>query len=176
MAKSNWEIDQAHSRIGFTVRHMMISKVHGTFNEFTAMIEADPKDLTDARIEFTIDASTVDTRKSGRDEHLRSSDFFDVENHPNILFKATDIKKTKDNQYDLTGDFTILETTKPVTFDVTFEGLVKDPGTAEEVAGFSGETKINREDFGLTWNAALEAGGVVVSDEVTINLEIQMRQ
>lgn len=176
MTKAKWNVDSVHSTIGFTVRHMMISNVKGTFNEFDAVIDADPEDLTDANIEFTIDASSIDTRRSDRDDHLRSEDFFDVENHPNLTFKATKITKKAENQYDMTGDFTIIGTTNPITFDITFEGQAKDPMTGDEAAGFTGSTTINRKDFGLTWNAALETGGVVVSDEVKINIEIQIRK
>lgn len=176
MTKAKWNVDTVHSTIGFSVRHMMISNVKGTFNEFDGNIELDPTDLTDASIEFTIDASSVDTRMPDRDDHLRSADFFDVENHPNLTFKATEIKKTSEDNYDMTGDFTIRGTTKPVTFDITFEGMAKDPMSGDEVAGFTGSTKINRKDFGLTWNTALETGGFVVSDEVKINIEIQLRK
>lgn len=176
MTKAKWNVDTVHSTVGFSVRHMMISNVKGTFNEFDGNIELDPTDLTDASIEFTIDASSVDTRMPDRDDHLRSADFFDVENHPNLTFKATEIKKTSEDNYDMTGDFTIRGTTKPVTFDITFEGMAKDPMSGDEVAGFTGSTKINRKDFGLTWNTALETGGFVVSDEVKINIEIQLRK
>lgn len=176
MTKAKWNVDTVHSTVGFSVRHMMISNVKGTFNEFDGNIELDPTDLTDASIEFTIDASSVDTRMPDRDDHLRSADFFDVENHPNLTFKATEIKKTSEDNYDMTGDFTIRGTTKPVTFDITFEGMAKDPMSGDEAAGFTGSTKINRKDFGLTWNTALETGGFVVSDEVKINIEIQLRK
>lgn len=176
MTKATWNVDKIHSTIGFSVRHMMISNVKGVFNEFDGKIEADPTDLTDADIEFTIDANSVDTRMSDRDDHLRSSDFFDVENHPNLTFKATDIVKKSEDRYDMTGDFTIRGTTKPVTFDIVFEGVAKDPMSGDEAAGFTGSTKINRKDFGLTWNAALEAGGFVVGDEIKINIEIQLRK
>ena len=176
MTKAKWNVDTVHSTIGFSVRHMMISNVKGTFNEFDGNIELDPTDLTDASIEFTIDASSVDTRMPDRDDHLRSADFFDVENHPNLTFKATEIKKTSEDNYDMTGVFTIRGTTKPVTFDITFEGMAKDPMSGDEAAGFTGSTKINRKDFGLTWNTALETGGFVVSDEVKINIEIQLRK
>src|SRR5690625_2419238 len=176
MTKAKWNVDTVHSTVGFSVRHMMISNVKGTFNEFDGNIELDPTDLTDASIEFTIDASSVDTRMPDRDDHLRSADFFDVENHPNLTFKATEIKKTSEDNYDMTGDFTIRGTTKTVTFDITFVGMAKDPMSGDEAAGFTGSTKINRKDFGLTWNTALETGGFVVSDEVKINIEIQLRK
>lgn len=176
MTKAKWNVDKVHSTIGFSIKHMMISNVKGTFNEFEADIVADPTDLTDAEIEFNIDASSVDTKVKDRDDHLRSGDFFDVENHPNMTFKATEITKKSDDNYDLTGDFTIRGTTNPVTFDVTFEGVAKDPMSGDEAAGFTGSTEISREDFGLTWNAALETGGFVVGDKVKINIEIQLRK
>ncbi|WP_156290522.1 YceI family protein [Oceanobacillus salinisoli] len=176
MAKSKWTVDAVHSEIGFSVKHMMISKAKGTFEKYDAVIEADPADLTDSTVEITIDASSVNTRNEGRDDHLRSADFFDVENHPSITFKATDIKKSSDSNYDLTGDLTIRGTTKPVTVDVTFEGISKDPMSGDTVAGFSGEAKINRKDYGLTWNAAVETGGVLVADEVKINFELELHK
>ena len=176
MTKATWNVDTAHSTVEFTVRHMMISNVKGTFNDFQGTIIADPHDLTDASIDFTIAASSIDTRKNDRDNHLRSADFFDVENYANLTFTATKVEKKADDQYKMTGDFTIKDTTKPATFDVTFEGIAKDPMSGDEAAGFTASTKINRKDFGLTWNAALETGGVVVSDEVKIHLEIQLRK
>lgn len=176
MTKATWNVDTAHSTLEFAVRHMMISTVKGTFNDFTGTVVADPHDLTGASIDFTINADSVDTRKKDRDDHLRSADFFDVENYPKLSFKATEIKEKSEDMYALTGDFTIKDTTKSVTFDVAFEGLAKDPMSGDEAAGFTGHTKINRKDFGLTWNAALETGGVVVSDEVKINIEIQLRK
>lgn len=176
MAKAKWNVDTVHSEVGFSVRHMMISNVKGQFTEFDGDIELDPHDLTDASIEFTIDTNSIDTGVSDRDDHLRSGDFFDAENHPKLTFKATEIKQTAKDKYDMTGDFTIRGTTNPVTFEIEFEGLAKDPMSGDEAAGFSGKTKINRKEFGLTWNAAVETGGVVVSDEVKINIEIQLRK
>ncbi|WP_163970848.1 YceI family protein [Oceanobacillus halotolerans] len=173
MTKAVWNVDKAHSEVGFSVKHMMISKAKGSFNEFDATIEADPEDLTDAKIEFTIDVNSIDTRQQDRDDHLRSADFFDVENYPKVEFVATDIKKKSDNNYDVTGDLTLKGTTKPVTLDVVVEGPSKDPMSGNEAAGFSGSTKINRKDFGLTWNVAVETGGVLVGEEVTINFEIE---
>lgn len=173
MAKSTWTIDPAHSSVEFVVKHMMLSKAKGRFTKFDAVIETDTNDLTDSKIEFTIDVNSIDTRNEDRDNHLRSADFFDVENHPKVTFVATDIKKKSDKNYDLTGDLTIRGTTKPVTVDVVFEGESKDPMSGNEVAGFSGSTSISRKDYGLTWNVALETGGVLVGDEVKINLEIE---
>ncbi|ASN05960.1 YceI family protein [Virgibacillus necropolis] len=172
MAKVNWNVDTAHSSLEFVVKHMMISKAKGAFNDFEAVIEADPDNLEDAKVEFTVDINSIDTRKKDRDDHLRSADFFDAENHPKMTFVATDIKKKSGNNYDVTGDLTIKGTKNLVTFDVEYEGSGKDPW-GNEVAGFSGSTKISRKEFGLTWNAALETGGVMVGDEVKINIEIE---
>ncbi|MEN2766647.1 YceI family protein [Ornithinibacillus xuwenensis] len=172
MTKAVWAVDKGHSSLEFTVKHMMMSKVKGVFTEFDATVEADVNDLTDAKIEFTVDLSSIDTRKEDRDNHLRSADFFDVENYPNMTFVATNIKKTDENEYDVTGDLSIHGVTKPVTFEVTVEGVHKDPW-GNEVAGFSGEGKLNRKEFGLVWNAALETGGVLVGEDVKINIELE---
>lgn len=129
-------------------------------------------DLTTASIEFTINTASVDTRNNDRDAHLRSADFFDVENFPKMTFKATSITKTDDGEYDVTGDLTIKETTKPQTFTVTYGGTGKDPWGNEKV-GFAVEGSINRSEFGLTWNAALETGGVLVGDKIKISLDLQ---
>ncbi|WP_164669247.1 YceI family protein [Virgibacillus doumboii] len=173
MARTTFNVDTVHSEIGFTVKHMMISKAKGTFNDFDAVIEADVDNLTDSKVEVTIDAASIDTRNKDRDDHLRSADFFDVENYPKVTFVATDIKKKSDNNYDVTGDLTIAGKTNPVTLDTVFEGQSKDPMSGNTVAGFSGETKISRKEFGLTWNAAVETGGVLVGDEVKITFEIE---
>jgi len=172
MALSNWKIDSAHSSVEFSVRHMMIAKVKGSFHSFDANITADPEDLTTASIEFTVDVSSVDTRNSDRDAHLRSPDFFDADNHPKITFKAVSIQKTGDNEYAVTGDLTIRGVTHPETFKVVYEGGGKDPW-GNEKAGFSVEGKINRTKYGLVWNAALETGGVLVGEDVNITLEIE---
>lgn len=172
MAKSKWAVDAAHSTVEFTVRHMMIAKVKGTFHEFTASIEADPEDLTTANIEVEVDVKSVDTRNADRDNHLRSADFFDADQYPKMTFKATDITKKGDGEYEVTGDLTIRGVTRQETFTVTFEGAGKDPWGNEKV-GFSASGTINRSDYGLTWNAVLETGGVMVSDEVKIALEIE---
>lgn len=172
MTKTKWALDASHSSVDFSVKHMMIANVKGTFKDFDAKIEADPTDLTTASIEFSIDTASVDTRNGDRDAHLRSGDFFDVENHPKMTFTATSISKKDEGEYDVTGDLTIKGTTKPQTFTVTFEGTGKDPWGNEKV-GFGVEGSINRSDYGLTWNAALETGGVLVGDKVKISLDIQ---
>ncbi|RHW42562.1 polyisoprenoid-binding protein [Neobacillus notoginsengisoli] len=172
MAKTKWAIDPVHSSVDFSVRHMMIANVKGTFQSFDATVVADPSDLTNAEISFTIDAASIDTRNEDRDNHLRSADFFDAEQHPKITFNATDIKKTDEGEYDVTGGLTIRGVTRPQTFVVVYEGSGKDPW-GNEKAGFSGTGSINRADYGLTWNAALETGGVLVGDKIKISFEIQ---
>lgn len=175
MTKAKWAVDASHSSIDFSVKHMMIAKVKGSFQNFNASIEADPTDLTTATIEFNVDLASVDTKNADRDNHLRSADFFDVENHPSMTFKSASISKTDDGEYDVTGDLTIHGTTKQETFKVVFEGQGKDPWGNEKV-GFSAEGSINRSDYGLVWNAALETGGVLVGDQVKISLEIEAQK
>jgi polyisoprenoid-binding protein YceI len=172
MTTTKWALDPAHSSVDFSVRHMMIAKVKGSFNSFSASIDADPTDLTTANIAFNVDLASVDTRSEDRDNHLRSADFFDVENHPSMTFTSTNIVKTGEGDYDVTGDLTIRGVTRPETFAVTFEGTGKDPWGNEKV-GFNAEGKIKRSEYGLTWNAALETGGVLVGDEIKVSLEIQ---
>lgn len=172
MAKSTWNVDVSHSMVGFSVKHMMFTTVRGKFEKFSATVIADPEDLTTAEIDFTVDLSSINTNDEGRDNHLRGTDFFDVEKHPTMNFKATSTTKKGEHAYDMTGDLTIRNITKPVTFHVTFEGSGKNPWGAE-VAGFAASTTISRKDWDLSWNAALETGGVLVSDQVKIELEIQ---
>lgn len=172
MTKTKWALDPAHSSVDFSVRHMMIANVKGSFNKFEAAIDADPADLTSANIEFSIDTASVDTRNTDRDAHLVSGDFFDVENHPNMTFVSTTIEKTDEGEYNLTGNLTLRGVTKQETFAVTYEGQGKDPWGNEKV-GFSAAGTINRSDYGLVWNAALETGGVLVGDKVKINLQLQ---
>lgn len=170
----NWIVDKTHSEVGFEVRHMMVSKVRGTFDEFEAeIIAADLQDLTDAQIKFTISAASVNTRNEERDNHLRSADFFNVEETPNIDFLAKTIKKSGDD-YKIYGDLTMNGITQEVKFKVEFNGQGKNPWGVD-VYGFEVEAKINREDFGLTWNAALETGGVLVGKEVKIKSEFQLQ-
>lgn len=171
MAK--WIIDQSHSQVGFEVKHMMVSKVKGDFGSYTADIDAeDLADLTTAQISFSFDVASINTRSEDRDNHLKSADFFDVEKYPTITFKSTNIKKSGDD-YKVTGDLTIKDVTKPVTFDVEYGGKGKNPWGVE-VYGFEAETKINREEFGLTWNAALETGGVLVGKDIKIKVELEV--
>lgn len=172
MAKAKWVLDPTHSGVEFSVRHMMFAKVKGSFNKFDAQIEADPEDLTTASISFTVDTASVDTNNDDRDAHLRSADFFDVENYPQISFTATKIEKSGDDEYKVTGDVTMRGVTRSETFDVSYGGSGKDPW-GNEKAGFSVSGSIKRSEYGLTWNAALETGGVLVGDDIKISLEIQ---
>ncbi|WP_342430961.1 YceI family protein [Neobacillus sp. FSL H8-0543] len=170
---TKWTVDQSHSSVGFEVKHMMVSKVKGQFESYTADVEAaDLTDLTTASISFKFDVASISTRSEDRDNHLRSADFFDVENNPTIDFVSTSIAKDGEN-FKVTGDLTIKDVTKSVTFDVEFGGKGTNPwGVA--VYGFEAEAKINREEFGLTWNAALETGGVLVGKDIKIKVELEL--
>ncbi|GIN87723.1 polyisoprenoid-binding protein [Heyndrickxia sporothermodurans] len=173
MTISKWTVDALHSGIDFSVKHMMVSKVKGAFQKFNAVIEAEPTDLTTATIDFTIDVASIDTRNNDRDNHLRSADFFDVEQFPTMTFKSTKIEKTGEDEYSVTGDVTLHGVTRQETFNATFEGLAKDPMSGAEKVGFSANGKIKRSDYGLTWNAALETGGVLVGDDIKVSIEIE---
>jgi polyisoprenoid-binding protein YceI len=166
-----WTVDAAHSEIGFSVKHMMISKVKGSFDSYEATVEANEENLQDALIDFKIDVASINTNNADRDAHLRGADFFDAEQHPYITFKANNIVK-KDDEYELTGDLTIKGVTRPTTFEVEYGGKGVNPWGVEVVA-FSGEGKVNRKDFGLTWNQALETGGVLVGEDIKISLELE---
>ncbi|MGE7981724.1 YceI family protein [Solibacillus sp. NPDC093137] len=171
MAK--WQIDQAHSTIGFEVKHMMVSKVKGQFTNYSADVEVDNlEDLTSAQIEITIDTTSINTNNEDRDNHLKSAEFFDIEQFPDIKFKSTSITKDGDD-YKVSGDLTIKDVTKPAVFDVEYGGKGTNPWGVE-VYGFEAETKIDREEFGLTWNAALETGGVLVGKDIKIKVELEL--
>lgn len=166
-----WTVDTAHSEIGFSVKHMMISKVKGSFASYEAVVEANEENLEGALIDFKIDVASINTNNTDRDNHLRSADFFDAEQFPHITFKANDIVK-KDGEYELTGDLTMKGVTRPATFEVEYGGKGTNPWGVEVVA-FNVEGKVNRKDFGLTWNQALETGGVMVGEDIKITLELE---
>lgn len=170
---TKFNLDAAHSTIDFSVKHMMVSKVKGSFTNFTADIDANIEDLTGATISFDIEVKSLNSNNADRDNHLRSGDFFDVENFPSIKFVATDIKKTDADEYNVTGDLTIKDVTKPVTFEVEYGGKGTNPW-GQEVVAFSADTKINRKEFGLTWNQALETGGVLVGEDIKITVELEL--
>ena len=165
-----YTIDPAHSRIGFSTRHAMVTKVRGAFNDVSGTATTG-ENLQDAKIELTIDAASVDTRSADRDGHLKSADFFDVETYPNLTFVSTEVKAVDADTLRVTGDLTIKDVTKPVTIDFDYAGAAQDPFGNTRV-GFEGSTVVNRKDFGLTWNAALETGGVLVSEKATLEFEV----
>ena len=169
----SWNLDTTHSQIQFSVRHMMISKVRGEFPKFSGSISLDENNPATASLDITIDVSSINTREAQRDGHLKSPDFFNVEVYPNITFKSTSVKVTGSNTAVLTGDLTIRDVTKPVSLDVEFLGFAKSPwGTTN--AGFTASGKINREEFGLGWNVALETGGVLVGKDIELNIEAEL--
>lgn len=167
----DYQIDVAHSRLGFVARHAMVTKVRGSFTEFEGHAHLDAADPAKSSAELTIQVASVDTAQEQRDGHLRGPDFFDVENYPTMTFKSTSAEQVDDDTFRLTGDLTIKDTTKPVAIDFEFTGTAKDPyGNLR--AGFEGQATINRKDWGLTWNAALETGGFLVSDKVVLEFDV----
>lgn len=172
MAKSIWQIDPAHTEVEFAVKHMMISTVKGRFGEVSGTITLDEADLSGSSVEVEIDVASIDTRQADRDAHLRSADFFDVENHPKLTFRSRRVEATEGGGFRIVGDLTIRGETREVVLEGAEEGRGKDPW-GNEKAGFSARTSIDRRDFGLTWNSALETGGVLVGNEVKITLDVQ---
>ena len=174
LVKTKWGIDPTHSEISFKVKHLMITNVKGVFKEFEASIYTTNEDFMTSEIDFWMNPASVDTGAPDRDAHLKSADFFDVENHKQINFTGNTYEKVDDDgSYTLYGDLTIKGITKQIKLDVEFGGVMKDPW-GNEKAGFTINGKINRKDWGLNWNAALEAGGVLVSDDVRISCEVQL--
>jgi polyisoprenoid-binding protein YceI len=172
---ASWDIDPVHSVASFKVRHMMISNVTGEFGKVTGVVNYDPADVTKSTVEATIDAATLTTRVENRDKHLKSPDFFDVEKFPNITFKSKKVEKVADGRLKVTGDLTMKGVTKEVVLDV--EGPSAPLNTPQgSKCGAAATTKINRQDFGVSWNKALEGGGVVVGDEVQIEINLEMAQ
>ncbi len=170
---TTWTLDPVHSVAEFKVKHMMISNVKGQFTGITGVLILDEDNIAGSRVEATIDASTIQTREAQRDEHLKSSDFFNVEQFPTLSFRSTQVKRTGDDELSVTGDLTIHGVTRQVAFQV--EGPTaagKDPWGNTRI-GLSATTKVNRKEFGLTWNAALETGGILVGEEVTITLDLE---
>lgn len=169
-----WKIDPAHSAAHFSVRHLMISNVRGEFTRISGSADLNPSDWSKSKVEVTIDAASLNTREPQRDEHLRSSDFFDVANYPNLAFRSTRVESIDPDHFKLAGDLTIRGVTKEVTFDI--EGptpAITDPWGNVRI-GVTGTAKINRKDFGLAWNALTETGGLVVGDEVKITIEAEL--
>lgn len=169
----SWQIDKSHTGIFFTARHMMVAKVRGQFKEFGGTIEFDPDNLTATNVDIDIQVASVDTSEPKRDEHLRSADFFDVENHPVMNFRSTRVEVEDANNGRLIGDLTIRGVSKEVALDVEYTGVAKNPW-GQEMAGFSAATTINRKDWDLNWNVALEAGGWLVGDKIKIEIDLEL--
>jgi polyisoprenoid-binding protein YceI len=172
MATRTWNIDASHSAVRFTVRHLVIAKVHGQFGTFSGALSIDPDDLAKSSVNVEIDAASIDTRDEKRDAHLRSADFFDTDNFKQLTFASKRVELAKGKLAKVVGDLTIHGVTKEVVLDVEDNGRAKDPWGGERAA-FEAHTRINRTDYGLKWNAALEAGGVLVGEHVDITLEIE---
>ena len=172
---ATWSIDPAHSHVEFAVKHLMISTVKGRFGIVRGTVRADVANpgTGPVEVDIEIDADSIDTREAQRDAHLKSADFFDVAAYPRLRFTAARVSQPNGGAFDLTGDLTIHGVTRPVTLRIESEGAAKDPWGGERV-GFSGTAKIKRSDFGLTWNQVLEAGGVVVGDDVKISLDVEL--
>jgi polyisoprenoid-binding protein YceI len=166
-----YTIDPAHTRIGFIARHAMVTKVRGAFNEFDGIAVLDGDNPANSTAKVTIKAASIDTRNAQRDEHLRGNDFLAMDSYPEITFISTAVRQTGDTSFELTGDLTIRGVTNAVTIPVTYEGAAADPFGNLRV-GFEGSVTINRKDYGVTWNAALETGGVLVSDTIVLEFEV----
>ena len=170
-AKTVWKLDPAHTLVEFSAKHLMISTVKGRITDVEGTIYVDANEPFNSSVEATLNAATLDTRVEQRDQHLRSGDFLDVEKFPKITFRSTDIQGDEQN-FKLTGDLTIRDVTRSITLDVTFEGQTKDPWGGERL-GFSASGKLDRRDFGLTWNVLLESGGLTVSNDIKIQIEVE---
>ena len=166
---SLWKIDPAHSEVNFKVKHLVVSTVRGNFNKFDATIETEAEDFSDVKIKFEAETNSINTRNDDRDAHLKSPDFLDAQKYEKISFVSTSVKKISDHELNVKGNLTIRDITKEVTLNVIYNGIVEGM-SGSEVAGFEISTKLNRFDYGLKWNALTEAGGVVVSNEVKIEI------
>jgi polyisoprenoid-binding protein YceI len=167
----DYVIDDTHSRLGFVARHAMVTKVRGNFNEFSGSGHLDVENPSNSHVSLTIQAKSIDTRNEDRDAHLRSNDFFAMDEYPELSFSSTDVERLDDTTWRVTGDLTIKDVTKSLTIDFDYEGSATDPFGNERI-GFEGSTTVNRKDFGLEWNAPLDSGGVLVSQKVTLEFEI----
>ncbi|OPG04031.1 polyisoprenoid-binding protein [Streptomyces sp. GKU 895] len=167
----DYTIDASHSTIGFTVRHAMVTNVKGKFNDFTGSLHLDGADPSASTASIDVKMESIDTGSADRDGHLKSADFFKIDEFPTMTFRSTKAEALGDEDYRITGDLEILGTTRPITIDLEFNGAAKDPFGNERV-GFEGKAEIKRSDWGLTWNAALETGGVLVSDKIKLHFDI----
>lgn len=170
-ATGTYTIDPSHSRIGFVARHAMVTKVRGSFNEFEGSGYFDAADPARSHLRLTVEAASIDTRNGDRDAHLRSNDFFEMETYPQVTFASTAVEPVDATTFRVTGDLTIKDVTRPVTFDLEYTGTAVDPFGNRRL-GLEGSVVVNRKDWGLTWNAPLDAGGVLVSEKVTLEFEV----
>lgn len=168
----SWVLDNVHSHVTFSVKHMMVATVRGSFKNYSGNLTLDPADFTRSTFEGDIEVASIDTGNTDRDNHLRSADFFDVGTHPKISFKSTSIQAKGDGEYTVQGDLTIRGVTKPISLEVEFPGTSKNPW-GKTVAGIAARATVNRKDFGLTWNAVLETGGVAVADKVKVEIDVE---
>lgn len=173
MSKTKWLLDPTHSELGFKIKHLMITNVSGSFKNFNATVETREEDFSTAQIKLTAEMASIFTNNEQRDNHLRTSDFFEVEKYPELKFKSTKVEKIDSDTFALYGELTLKGVTKPVKLNVEFNGVTKDPWGGER-AGFLVTGKINRSNWGVNFNAALETGGVMLSEEVKISSEIQL--
>ncbi len=171
-SQTKWNIDKAHTSLGFTVTHMLINEVDGKFKSFEGSFTSEKPDFTDAEIIFNVDANSISTDNEMRDNHLKSPDFFDVKNFPQIIFKSTSFQKVSDKKYTLEGNLTMHGITKSVKFDVEYGGTIQDSQNKTRI-GFKASTVIDRFDYGLKWNKLIESGGAIVSENVRINLNLE---
>lgn len=172
-AQTNWSVDKSHSKVGFSVTHLVITDVDGFFKEYEAKVTTNGDDFSTANIDFTVNTGSIFTDNDGRDKHLRSDDFFNAEKYPQMVFKGKSMKKVSDNKYKLVGELTIRDVTKQVELDVKYNGMVKDPW-GNTKAGFKVTGEINRFDYNLKWNTAIETGALVVGREVELVIDLQL--
>jgi polyisoprenoid-binding protein YceI len=173
--KSGWNLDKAHSSVGFSVRHLVISEVTGNFKDYDISLKSTKDDYSDAVVEATIKVASINTDNEKRDAHLRTDDFFNAEKYPEIKFKSTSFEKIGDNKYKITGDLTIRDVTKKVTFDVTYNGSIKAPWGAT-VTSWKATLSLNRFDYNLKWNKTIEAGGLIAGDTINITLNLELNK
>lgn len=168
-----WDIDPSHTRIGFSARHAMVTKVRGAFNDVSGYAVVNPENPSASEIEIRVQLASIDTRNEQRDEHLRSADFFDVENYPEMIFTATDVDEVEENNYVVVGDLTIRDITRQVTIPLQVRGLERDH-TGALRAGLEGTRRIDRKEWGLEWNTPLDSGGMLVSEKITLEFELSL--
>jgi polyisoprenoid-binding protein YceI len=174
LSRTTWQLDPSHLEVGFAVRHLMISTVKGRFGKASGTVATEGDDFATAAVEVSIDAASIDTREATRDAHLRSADFFDTDRYPTLTFKSRQVRPAVGHgRYTVVGDLTIRDITREIALDVTTEGFVRDPW-GNDRAGFSAHGALNRKDYGLVWNVALETGGVVVGDEVKLSFDVEL--